>query len=138
MLDEISNEKVPIILDEALSEVGLFEEKEILMRLFDYYKDKTSKYVIDANETCKLRFVITNTGRGDGFGCVVRVNATGNTQGVEIKDLPLPTIVKDTRHVVEIPIVANAYTVTGEIALDIYVDEPHGFGTEHIKRDYGY
>ena len=101
------------------------------------FVDTDGNNVIDANETCKLRFVITNTGRGDGFGCVVRVNATGNTQGVEIKDLPLPTIVKDTRHVVEIPIVANAYTVTGEIALDIYVDEPHGFGTEHIKPTIG-
>lgn len=101
------------------------------------FVDADGNNVVDANETCKIRFAITNTGRGDGYGCVVRVTATGSTQGVEIKDMPLPTILMGTRQMVELPIIANAYTETGDMMLDIYVEEPHGFGTEHIKSTIG-
>ena len=39
---------------------------------------------IDANEKCKLQFKISNTGIGDAVNCVARVNAIGNTNGLQI------------------------------------------------------
>lgn len=43
-----------IILDEALSEVGEIEEKEILEKIFNYYKDKTIIYITHKKEIIKL------------------------------------------------------------------------------------
>ena len=43
-----------IILDEALSEVGITEEKEIINRIFEIYKDKTIIYVSHKEEIMKL------------------------------------------------------------------------------------
>ena len=99
--------------------------------------DTDNNNVVDANEHCSIRFTIVNSGRGDGYGCVARVQATGTTQGIHIQDVPLPKLLKGEKHTIEIPIDANTDTQTGEITLDIYVDEPNGFSTEHITSTIG-
>ena len=99
--------------------------------------DANNNNVIDANEICKFRFTVTNEGRGDGHGCVARVNMTGTIKGIQTKDINLPKLAKGEKYTVEIPILATAYTETGELALDVFVDEPNGFGTEHIKSTIG-
>lgn len=99
--------------------------------------DANNNNVIDANEICKFRFTVTNEGRGDGHGCVARVNMTGNTKGIQVRDVNIPKLAQGEKYTVEIPILATAYTETGELALDVYVDEPNGFGTEHIKSTIG-
>lgn len=99
--------------------------------------DIDNNNVVDANEHCSIRFTIINSGRGDGYGCVARVQATGTTQGIHIQDVPLPKLLKGEKHTIEIPIDANTDTQTGEITLDIYVDEPNGFSTEHITSTIG-
>lgn len=99
--------------------------------------DTDNNNVVDANEHCSIRFTIINSGRGDGYGCVARVQATGTTQGIRIQDVPLPKLLKGEKHTIEIPIDANTDTQTGEITLDIYVDEPNGFSTEHITSTIG-
>lgn len=43
-----------IILDEALSEVGVKEEKEIIKKLFDYFKDKTIIYISHKKEIISM------------------------------------------------------------------------------------
>ena len=93
--------------------------------------------MIDANENCQIRFQVSNTGRGDGYGCVARTTASGNTQGISISDIQLPVIPAGAKQWVEIPISSNAYTQTGEVALSIIVNEPNGFGTEQIKSTIG-
>ena len=99
--------------------------------------DADNNNVVDANEHCSIRFTIINSGRGDGYGCVARVQATGTTQGIRIQDVPLPKLLRGEKHTIEIPIDANTDTQTGEITLDIYVDEPNGFSTEHITSTIG-
>lgn len=99
--------------------------------------DADNNNVVDANEHCSIRFTIINSGRGDGYGCVARVQATGTTQGIHIQDVPLPKLLRGEKHTIEIPIDANTDTQTGEITLDIYVDEPNGFSTEHITSTIG-
>lgn len=118
-------------------------EKEVLPPVLDIvpgsvkFIDADNNNVVDANEACKIQFTIVNSGRGDGYGCVARVSAEGTTQGIQVKDVHLPVLPKGQKYMVEVPITANQYTVTGEIALDIYVDEPNGFGTEHIASTIG-
>ena len=43
-----------IILDEALSEVGVDEEKEIIKKLFNYFKDKTIIYISHKEEIISM------------------------------------------------------------------------------------
>lgn len=43
-----------IILDEALSEVDVHEEKQILNKIFDYYKDKTLIYISHKKEIISM------------------------------------------------------------------------------------
>ena len=101
------------------------------------FVDEDDNGVIDANERCKVRFQIENQGRGDGYGCVAQVDASGTTQGVSICDVQLPMIPAGGKYWVEIPISATAQTMTGEIALSIVVNEPNGFGTEKIQSTIG-
>ena len=102
------------------------------------FVDEDNNNVIDANEKCKIRFQIINSGRGDGYGCVARTTFSGNTQGISIQsDMRLPMISAGSMQWVEIPIVASALTQTGEIEVHIVVNEPNGFGTEKIKSTIG-
>ena len=94
--------------------------------------DQDKNGVIDANENCAIRFEITNEGRGDGYGCVARITATGTTDGLLIQDVPLPVIPRGAKQWIEVPIVTNENTKTGEIQFSIVVDEPNGFGTDPI------
>ena len=101
------------------------------------FVDEDNNGVIDANERCKVKFQIVNTGRGDGYGCVAQVEALGSTQGITIKDVQLPKILAGEKLWVEIPIVASANTTTGDLSLNIVVSEPNGFGTEKINSVIG-
>ena len=123
--------------------MDFYIEKEVVPAVLNIvpgtlqFVDQDNNNVIDANEACKIRFQIVNTGKGDGYGCVARTTFTGNTQGIAISDVRLPVLAAGSKQWVEIPITANALTQTGEIALNIVVDEPNGFGTEKIESVIG-
>ena len=123
--------------------MDFYIEKEVVPAVLNIvpgtlqFVDQDNNNVIDANEACKIRFQVVNTGKGDGYGCVARTTFTGNTQGIAISDVQLPVLAAGSKHWVEIPITANALTQTGEIALNIVVDEPNGFGTEKIESVIG-
>jgi len=123
--------------------MDFYIKKEVLPPLLDIvpgsvkFIDADNNNVIDANEACKIQFTIVNSGRGDGYGCVARVSAEGTTQGIQVKDVTLPILPIGQKYLVDVPIKANQHTMTGEMVLDIYVDEPNGFGTEHIKFTIG-
>ena len=120
----IQKEEVPAVLDVVPNTLQ--------------FVDEDNNNVIDANEKCKIRFQIINSGRGDGYGCVARTTFSGNIQGISIQsDMRLPIVSAGSKQWVEIPIVANALTQTGEIELHIVVNEPNGFGTEKIKSTIG-
>ena len=123
--------------------MDFYIEKEVVPAVLNIvpgtlqFLDQDNNNVIDANEKCQIRFQVVNSGRGDGYGCVARTTFTGNTQGVSISDVHLPIIPAGSKQWVEIPIIADASTQTGEIALNIVVDEPNGFGTEKIESTIG-
>ena len=123
--------------------MDFYIEKEVVPAVLNVvpgtlqFVDQDNNNVIDANEKCQIRFQIVNSGRGDGYGCVARTTATGNTQGIVISDVRLPVVPAGAKQWVEVPIAASASTQTGEIALNIVVDEPNGFGTEKIESIIG-
>lgn len=113
-------------------------KKEVIPPLLDIvpgsvqFIDEDGNGVIDANERCKIRFQVTNSGRGDGYACVAKISGVGATQGLSLQDVSLPVIPKGTTQWIEIPIQANASTVTGDVTLSMYVDEPNGLSLIHI------
>ena len=123
--------------------MDFYIEKEVVPAVLNIvpgtlqFVDQDNNNVIDANEKCQIRFQVVNSGRGDGYGCIARTTFTGNTQGISISDVRLPVILAGSKQWVEIPITANAVTQTGEIVLNIVVDEPNGFGTEKIESVIG-
>lgn len=88
---------------------------------------------IDANEKCKLQFKISNTGIGDAVNCVAKVNAIGNTNGLQITPVRLPNIPVGKTILVEIPFTTNMQTVDGKVDFEIFVEEPLGFGTDKFQ-----
>lgn len=92
--------------------------------------DPSGSNAIDANETCYIRFQVTNSGIGDGYGCVAKIAATGTTKDLIFKNIPLEAIKVGTTKTVEIPIEAGINTVTGQVEFAVQVEEPNGFGTD--------
>ena len=97
------------------------------------FVDQDTNNVINPNEQCKIRFQVINYGSGDGYGCVAHTEFSGSTEGISISDVPLPVVLAGNKRWVEIPILVGSDIETGELALDIAVDEPHGFGTDKIQ-----
>ena len=95
--------------------------------------DPSNNNVIDGGEVCKIRFEVANTGKGDAFGCVAKVQANGTTDGLIIEDINLRAIPSNSKRWIEIPIKATEKAKTGQITLTMYVDEPNGYGTEQIS-----
>lgn len=101
------------------------------------FVDANGNGVIDADEACSIRFELNNRGRGDGYGCVARVEMSGTTDGISIASVNLPVLPQLRHTQVEIPIRANRNTKTGEIQLSIVVDEPNGYGSEKLQYTIG-
>ena len=91
--------------------------------------DEDKNGFINANEQCKIRLQIKNRGKGDGFGCVAKLSASGTTQGLSFNTKQLAVIKPNELVWVEIPISASMNTVTGTVTFTLLVDEPNGFGT---------
>lgn len=101
------------------------------------FVDANGNGVIDADEACSIRFELNNRGKGDGYGCVARVEMSGTTDGISIASVNLPVLPQLRHTQVEIPIRANRNTKTGEIQLSIVVDEPNGYGSEKLQYTIG-
>lgn len=94
--------------------------------------DNNDDHTIGANEHCTVRFQISNTGLGDGVGCVARISADGNTQGLLFSSFTLPVIKHNEKMWIEFPIVSNRDTEDGIVQFKMEVYEPHGLGTGDI------
>lgn len=101
------------------------------------FVDQDQNGVIDANEKCAIRFELQNNGKGDAYGCIAHMVATGTTQGLVIDDIHLPVIEHGTSKIIEIPIQSTAGTKTGEIQFTIEVEEPNGYGPDPIMGKVG-
>lgn len=95
--------------------------------------DEDKNGFINANEQCKIRLQVKNSGMGDGYGCVAKISsATGTTQGLTYSGKQLPVIKPNESIWVEIPVSATMNTATGTVTFTVLIDEPNGFGTNAL------
>lgn len=95
--------------------------------------DEDKNGFINANEQCKIRLQVKNSGMGDGYGCVAKISsATGTTQGLTYSGKQLSVIKPNESIWVEIPISATMNTATGTVTFTVLIDEPNGFGTNAL------
>lgn len=97
------------------------------------FVDATGNNAIDANERCKIRMQVSNTGMGDAYGCTAVIEASGTRQGLNFENKKISLIKKDETQIVEFPIVADMSTVDGNVEFLVRIDEPNGFGTDAVK-----
>ena len=97
------------------------------------FVDPSGNNAIDANEECKIRLLVKNTGIGDGYNCTAKIVAEGATSGVKCSDKKLSVIKVGSTITIELPIVASMNTIDGKVNFKISVDEPMGFGTDVVE-----
>ena len=92
------------------------------------FSDDNRNNMINADEQCKIRFKISNNGKGAGEDCVARISQFGNNKGISVKDVKLPSIPAGKTVEVTIPITTDLNTQNGKVTFSIEVYEPNGFG----------
>ena len=97
------------------------------------FVDPNGNNAIDANEECKIRLLVKNTGIGDGYNCIAKIVAEGATNGVRCSNQQLSVVQVGSTMMVELPIIASMNTTDGKINFKISVDEPMGFGTDVVE-----
>ena len=97
------------------------------------FEDANHNNMIDADESCKIKLAVKNSGKGDGNGLTYSITAKGATQGVTFKNnQPVNSIKVGETQTITIPITANMNTVDGSVDFTIKINEPYGFGTDEI------
>ena len=94
------------------------------------FRDDNSNNAIDANESCEIVFSVVNNGRGPARNCMVRISSSGEYSGISVKDISVPFIDINETVEISVPIKGTFDTKDGQVAFNIKVDEPNGFGTD--------
>ena len=97
------------------------------------FVDQSQNNVIDAAEKCSIRFKIRNMGKGAANGCVATVRMTKDYYGISVQNRKLTTIAPGATMDVEIPLISNIETKTGQVTFSVEVTEPNGFGTDPFE-----
>ena len=102
-------------------------------RLTVLFEEPSGNNAIDANEACKIRFEVKNSGAGDGMGCIAKVSAHGTTDDISFSDIRVNLIPSGATMPVEIPVNSGIGTKDGNVVFTIQLTEAQGFGTEPIQ-----
>ena len=94
------------------------------------FEDADGNQTINAQEACQIRMQVTNTGRGDGYGCKAVIQTTGTVDGISTFNQSLPTIKPGETKEITFPITTSLLTKNGQVRFTVQVTEPNGFGTE--------
>ena len=97
------------------------------------FEDPSGNNAIDANETCKIRFDVNNSGPGDAIGCIAKVTLSGTTDDITAGNIQINTIPSGETVSVDIPVVSGVGTKDGNVVFTIELTEGQGFGTEPIQ-----
>ncbi|MFM7722563.1 MAG: hypothetical protein ACKO7C_06110, partial [Bacteroidota bacterium] len=98
------------------------------------FSDVDGNNIINANESCELKFKLSNTGIGDGTGLKAKLSATGNVDGITFSNItPIANAIKGKEIEYRLPISSNMSTVDGSIELTLFIEEPNGFNTDEVK-----
>lgn len=95
--------------------------------------DSDGNYAINANENATLKFILKNSGLGDGFGLKLNIIETSNTPGLSFeKSKLLETLKVGNSQAIEIPIQGNINTINGKAVFQLSVEEPNGFDSDPV------
>jgi len=95
--------------------------------------DKDGNYAINANEKATLKFTLTNSGMGDGFGLKLIILETSNTPGLVFeKSILLETLKVGASQTIEFPVEGNMNTMNGKAVFQLSVEEPNGFDSDPV------
>lgn len=98
------------------------------------FSDPGGNNMIDANEQTSIRFSLTNSGSGSGFGLKVLVEEKTGISGLDYsrsKDLPVLEVGKTME--VTVPVSGKMNTTDGLASFSLTISEPNGFGTDPFK-----
>ena len=94
------------------------------------FSDPYNMNLISAGEESQITFTLKNSGLGDGNNLILKVSASGSTQGITYSsNSKLPDIKVGEMKSVNIPISCGLNSVDGSAIFTIQVEEPNGFGT---------
>lgn len=100
------------------------------------FVDNNGNKAIDANENCKLTFIVKNSGYGKASGIKAIISTKTYAPGVSFnKKTALSVIDIGGSLKVSININSNISTTDGIITFVIKIDEPNGFGTSAYEMD---
>ena len=95
------------------------------------FADPGGNNIIDAGETCRLMFVVENSGLGDAEGLTLTVAASGATRGIAVDPVRNLDVIKVGKKLeIEIPVTANLETIDGTVSFTFKINEPNGFGSD--------
>lgn len=108
-----------------------FSHQLPLLELVDgslVFADASRNNRIEVGEQCYIQFKIVNKGSGPAQNCEARVKLSGNTVGITVNAIKLPSIPSNGTYDVSIPIEAGINTQDGKVIFSIEINEPNGFG----------
>ena len=101
------------------------------------FEDMNKNKMIDADENCKIKMQVSNSGLGEGMGLTCVISTKGTTQGLNFKNNQSVSSIKvgETK-TVEIPISSNMNTADGSVDFYIKIEEPNGFGSDELHLNF--
>lgn len=96
------------------------------------FHDTNNNQAIDANENCSIDFTVKNIGKGDAYNCLAEIVSEQPIKGVSLNNFYIKELKHNETKQISIPINASKMTEDGIAHLKLYVDEPHGFGTDTV------
>lgn len=100
------------------------------------FSDADKNNMIDADETCYLRFIIENRGIGEGFNLKVDVKEANSNSGLDfMQSTNIGNLKVGQRINVEIPVKGKHTLTNGTAGFSITVVELNGFNSETVSVD---
>lgn len=98
------------------------------------FVDENNNKAIDANEQCRIEFLLNNAGEGTGYGLTLQVKEKNGVRGLSYTgQRHLGDIDKKTQQRIEIPLDASMQLNDGRADFTILIKETNGFDTDPIE-----
>lgn len=92
--------------------------------------DPNGNNAIDANESCAIRLIVKNTGKGDAYNCSAKIFSADVIKGLSMHNVSIPVLKVNESKTIELPIYSDMQMADGNVNLYVQIYEPHGFGTD--------
>lgn len=134
------SKKVYISITKPAQQIKVPENNKIIveppyLEITNYnFSDDNGNNKIDAGETVKITFDLSNSGNGTATGLNMIIEEKNEVKGINfIKSNNLPELKKGESKHIEIPIEGSLYLPDDIASFRIIIDEPNGFGTDPLE-----